>query len=164
MLPCAASFEKEGSLSNSSRWMQWRYKAVNPPGSAKPDLEIIHELFMKVVKLYKEKGGAFPEPILNLSWNYGPKGPDGTIKHPDPHYVAKEINGYTAKDIEVEDPKTKAKSVVAKAGERLGRFVHLQDDGSTTCGAWIYCGSYTEKGNMAARRDKTDSTNIGLYP
>ena len=164
MLPCAVSFEKEGSLSNSSRWMQWRYKAVNPPGSAKPDLEIIHELYMKVVKLYREKDGVFPEPILNLSWNYGPKGPDGAINHPDPHYVAKEINGYTAKDIEVEDPKTKAKSVVAKAGERLGTFVHLQDDGSTTCGSWIYCGSYTEKGNMAARRDKTDPTSIGLYP
>ncbi len=164
MLPCAVSFEKEGSLSNSSRWMQWRYKAVNPPGSAKPDLDIMHELYVKVAKLYKEKGGAFPEPILNLSWNVGPKGPDGAIKHPDPHYVAKEINGYTAKDIEVEDPKTKAKTVVAKAGERLATFVNLQDDGSTTCGNWIYCGSYTEKGNMAARRDKTDPTSIGLYP
>lgn len=164
MLPCAASFEKEGSLSNSSRWMQWRYKGVNPPGSAKADMDIIHELFARVVKLYKEKGGAFPEPILNLSWNYGPKGPDGAIKHPDAHYVAKEINGYTAKDIEVEDPKTKAKNVVAKAGEQLATFVHLQEDGSTTCGNWIYCGSYTEKGNMAARRDKTDTSNIGLYP
>jgi formate dehydrogenase major subunit len=164
MLPCAASFEKEGSLSNSSRWMQWRYKAVNPPGSAKPDLDIIHELYVKVAKLYKEKGGAFPEPILNLSWNIGPKGPDGTIKHPDSHYIAKEINGYTAKDIEVEDPKTKAKTVVAKAGERLAAFANLQDDGSTTCGNWIYCGSYPEKGNMAARRDKTDPTSIGLFP
>ena len=164
MLPCAASFEKEGSLSNSGRWMQWRYKAVNPPGQALPDLEIIHELFLKVRKLYKEKGGAFPEPILNLSWNYGPKGPDGIIKHPDPHYVAKEINGYTAKDIEVEDPKTKVKTVVAKAGEQLGSFAFLQDDGSTTCGNWLYCGSYTEGGNMAARRGKADPTGIGLYP
>ncbi len=67
MLPCAASFEKEGSLTNSGRLMQWRYKAVNPPGQAMPDLEIMHELFMRVRKLYKEKGGAFPEPILNLS-------------------------------------------------------------------------------------------------
>ena len=164
MLPCAASFEKEGSLSNSGRWMQWRYKAVNPPGQALPDLEIMHELFVKVRKLYKEKGGTFPEPILNLSWNYGPKGADGMIKHPDPHYVAKEINGYTAKDIEVEDPKTKAKTVVAKAGEQLGSFALLQDDGSTTSGNWLYCGSYTQGGNMAARRGKADPTGIGLYP
>ena len=164
MLPCAASFEKEGSLSNSGRWMQWRYKAVNPPGQALPDLDIIHELYLKVRKLYKEKGGTFPEPILNLSWNYGYKGPDGMIKHPDPHYVAKEINGYTAKDIEVEDAKTKVKTMVAKAGEQLGSFAFLQDDGSTTCGNWVYCGSYTQAGNMAARRGKADPSGIGLYP
>jgi len=164
MLPCAASFEKEGSLTNSSRLMQWRYKAVQPPGEAKPDLDIMHELFLGVRKLYKEKGGTFPEPILNLSWNYGPKGPDGIAKQINSHYVAKEINGYTAKDIEVEDPKTKAKSVVAKAGEQLGSFAFLQDDGSTTCGNWLYCASYTEKGNMAARRSKADPTGIMLYP
>jgi formate dehydrogenase major subunit len=164
MLPCAASFEKEGSLSNSGRWMQWRYKAVNPPGEAQPDLEIIHELFMKVRKLYKEKGGTFPEPILNLSWNYGFKGPDGMAHHINPHYVAREINGYTAKDIEVEDPKTKVKTVVVKAGQQLPSFAFLQDDGSTTCGNWLYCASYTEAGNMAARRGKADPTGLMLYP
>jgi formate dehydrogenase major subunit len=164
MLPCAASFEKEGSLSNSGRWMQWRYKAVNPPGQAQADLEIIHELFLKVRKLYKEKGGAFPEPILNLSWNYGPKGPDGMVHHINPHFVAREINGYTAKDIEVEDPKTKVKTVVVKAGQQVPSFAFLQDDGSTTCGNWLYCASYTEAGNMAARRGKADPTGLMLYP
>jgi formate dehydrogenase major subunit len=164
MLPCAASFEKEGSLSNSGRWMQWRYKAVNPPGQAQADLEIIHELFLKVRKLYKEKGGTFPDPILNLSWNYGPKGPDGTAHHINPHFVAREINGYTAKDIEVEDPKTKVKTVVVKAGQQVPSFAFLQDDGSTTCGNWLYCASYTEAGNMAARRIKVDPTGLMLYP
>ena len=37
MLPCASSIEKEGSLANSGRLMQWRYKAVEPPGIALPD-------------------------------------------------------------------------------------------------------------------------------
>ncbi len=32
MLPCASSIEKEGSIANSSRLMQWRYKAVAPVG------------------------------------------------------------------------------------------------------------------------------------
>ena len=36
MLPCASSIEKEGSLANSGRLMQWRYKAVNPPGCPYP--------------------------------------------------------------------------------------------------------------------------------
>ena len=34
-LPCAAFMEKEGSITNSGRLMQWRYKAANPPGEAK---------------------------------------------------------------------------------------------------------------------------------
>ena len=164
MLPCAASFEKEGSITNSGRWMQWRYKAVNPPGQAQPDLEIMHELFLKVRKLYQDKGGAFPDPILNLSWNYGAKGPDGMVHHINPHFVAREINGFTAKDIEVEDPKTKVKTVVVKAGQQVPSFAFLQDDGSTTCGNWLYCASYTEAGNMSARRIKADPTGLMLYP
>ena len=87
-LPCAASMEKEGSISNSGRWMQWRYKASNPPGEAKPDGDIMYELFKKVRALYEKDKGAFPEPILNLKWDYETSG------HFDIHKVAKEINGY----------------------------------------------------------------------
>ena len=43
MLPCAASVEKEGSITNSGRWMQWRYKAANPPGQASADGRILME-------------------------------------------------------------------------------------------------------------------------
>ena len=31
----------------------------------------MNELFLKVRELYKKEGGKFPEPILNLTWNYG---------------------------------------------------------------------------------------------
>ena len=31
-LPCAVSIEKEGSISNSGRWMQWRYRGPKPMG------------------------------------------------------------------------------------------------------------------------------------
>jgi len=61
-LPCAASIEKEGSITNSGRWMQWRYKAVNPPGDALPDGEIITELFYKVKELYEKEGGPRRSP------------------------------------------------------------------------------------------------------
>ena len=33
LLPAASSVEKDGTISNSGRWVQWRYKAVNPPGA-----------------------------------------------------------------------------------------------------------------------------------
>jgi formate dehydrogenase major subunit len=140
-LPCAASMEKEGSISNSGRWSQWRYKASNPPGVAKPDGDIMYELFKKVRALYKKGKGAFPEPILNLKWDYETNG------HFDIHKVAKEINGYDL-----------------TTGKLMANFVGLKDDGTTSCGNWLYSGSYTEAGNMAARRKKDDPTGLGLYP
>ncbi len=140
-LPCAGFLEKEGSISNSGRWMQWRYKAANPPGEAKPDGDIMYELLKKVRVLYEKDKGAFPEPILNLKWDYETNG------HFDIHKVAKEINGYDL-----------------TTGKLLANFVALKDDGTTSCGNWLYSASYTEAGNMAARRKKTDPTGLGLYP
>jgi len=66
MLPCASSIEKEGSISNSSRLAQWRYKAIEPVGQSMPDAEIMNELYFKVKKLYQKEGGKFPAPILTL--------------------------------------------------------------------------------------------------
>ena len=153
-LPCAASMEKEGSISNSGRWMQWRYKASNPPGEAKPDGDIIYDLFKKVRALYEKDKGALPAPILSLKWDYETSG------HFDIHKVAKEINGYFLEDI----PEHPADKKAYKKGTLLPSFVFLLDDGRTSCGSWIYSASYTEAGNMAARRKKTDPTGLGLYP
>jgi formate dehydrogenase major subunit len=156
-LPCAASIEKEGSITNSGRWMQWRYKAVNPPGDAMPDGEIITELFYKVKELYEKEGGPLAEAFTKMTWDYGPKGADGKIRHLDTHMIAKEINGYFLEDKTV-------KGKLFKKGELVPSFAYLQDDGSTSSGNWLYCNSYTEKGNMAARRGKKENSGIGLYP
>ena len=153
-LPCAAFMEKEGSISNSGRWMQWRYKAANAPGEAKPDGDIMYDLFKKVRALYEKDKGAFPDPILGLKWDYETNG------HFDIHKVAKEINGYFLEDI-AEHPVDKK---AYKKGTLVPSFVFLLDDGRTSSGNWLYCASYTEAGNMAARRKKTDPTGLGLYP
>ena len=149
-LPCAASVEKEGSITNSGRWSQWRYKAADPPGDALPDGEIMVELMDKIRKLYRVEGGAFPEPILNLKWDYTTKGKF------DSHKVAKEINGYFLADVTL-------KGKTYKAGTLVPSFGSLQADGTTSSGNWLYCQSYTEKGNMAARRGTEDKSGIGLY-
>ena len=149
-LPCAASVEKEGSITNSGRWSQWRYKAADPPGDALPDGEIMVELMDKIRKLYRVEGGAFPEPILNLKWDYTTKGKF------DSHKVAKEINGYFLADVTL-------KGKLYKAGTLVPSFGSLQADGTTSSGNWLYCQSYTEKGNMAARRGTEDKSGIGLY-
>ena len=165
MLPCASSVEKEGSISNSSRLAQWRYRAIEPVGQSKPDAEIMSDLQFKVKKLYQKEGGKFPAPIVNLSWNYGQKDAAGKIEHLDIHKVAMEINGYYLDD--VYDKKATPPKLIGKKGELCTNFVSLQDDGSTSCGCWIYSGSYTQKDgkviNMMARRGKDDPTGLGLY-
>jgi formate dehydrogenase major subunit len=163
MLPCASSVEKEGSVSNSGRWMQWRYKAVEPPDEALPDGEIITELFYKVKDLYVKDGGAFPEALTKLTWNYGPKGADGKVRAFDPHAVAKEINGFFLEDRKIENPTKKGDFKEFKKGDPVPAFAWLQDDGSTSSGCWIYCNSYADKGNLSARRNNKDNSNIGLY-
>jgi len=149
-LPCATSVEKEGSITNSGRWMQWRYQGPKRLRGVKPDGDIMVELFEKIRELYKN-GGTFPEPIQNLRWDFVKNGKF------DPHAVAKLINGYFEKDATV-----KGKSF--KKGTLVPSFAYLLTDGSTSSGNWLYCNSYTEKGNMAARRGKKDPTGMGLYP
>ncbi len=158
MLPCVSSIEKEGSLTNSSRLAQWRYKAIDHVGQSKPDAEIMNDLFLKVRELYKKEGGKFPDPIMKLTWNYG--------KEVDVHKVAKEINGYYLED--VYDKKATPPKLLGKKGDLCASFVHLQPDGTTSCGNWLFSQSYTQKEgkviNMMARRGKADPTGLGLYP
>jgi formate dehydrogenase major subunit len=141
LLPAVGSFEKEGSVTNSGRWSQWRYKAADGPGDAMDDLWMLDQLARRLIKLYAQEGGPSAGSIANLWWEYGQP-------HPDVHAVAKEINGYDL-----------------TTGKLMASFGGLKDDGTTSSGNWLYCASYTEDGNMAARRDPTPGPfNIGLYP
>ena len=166
LLPCCSSIEKEGSISNSSRLAQWRYQAVEPIGQSMPDAEILNELHFRVKKLYQQEKGAFPDPIVNLTWDYGEKDRQGKVNHLDVHKVAREINGYYLED--VYDKNVSPPKLIGKKGDLVPNFVSLRDDGSTSSGNWLYSGSYTLKEgkviNMMARRGKEDPTGLGLYP
>jgi formate dehydrogenase major subunit len=162
MLPCASSIEKEGSIANSSRLMQWRYKAVDPVGESLPDGDIMSELFFKVKALYEKEGGPLKEAITQLTWPYGKK--IGAHFHYEPRAVAAEINGFFLEDKKIENPTKKGEFREFKRGDPVPAFAWLQDDGSTSSGCWIYCGSVGEKGNPAMRRGGADPTGLGLYP
>ncbi len=151
LLPAASWVEREGSVTNTGRWVQWRNKAIDPVGDSKPDLWIVNQIMNRVRALYKRDGGAFADPITKLDWNYG----DGL---PHAHTIAKEINGRATADI-----KDDKGTVLIAAGKQIPAFASLRDDGLTTCGSWIYCGYYTDAGNMAARRDNSDPTGLYLY-
>ncbi len=159
LLPAAASMEKDGSQSNSGRWVQWRYKAANPPGDAMSDGDICMRILDEVRALYAKEGGAFPEQVLNVKWDYR----DGLNRF-DTVKVAKWINGQVTQDFFIEDPVTAVKEVFKK-GETMPTFAKLQADGTTACGNWIMCGSFDQKGeNKMQKRGKDDPTGLGLYP
>ncbi len=152
-LPCAGFAEKDGSMTNSARWVTWKYAAVPPPGQARLDQDIIAQIFLRVRDLYKKDGGKFPDPILNLNWAYG------DASHPSLSQVAMELNGRALADLT--DPVT---GQVIKAGQQLPGFAWLKDDGTTTCGNWIYSGMWTEAGAQCQRRGTEDPSGMGVYP
>ena len=151
-LACAGFAEKDGSFTNSSRWLQWKYVALPTPGSAKLDQEIVAQIFLRLRELYRKEGGKFPDPILNLSWSYT------TPENPSLSEVAKEINGKALADLT--DPQSQQ---TIKTGQQLPGFAWLKDDGTTACGNWIYSGCWTEAGPQLARRGTEDPSGLGVF-
>jgi len=152
-LPCAGFAEKDGSMTNSARWVTWKYAAVPPPGDARLDQDIVAQIYLRVRALYRKEGGAFPDPVLNTSWAYA------DVEHPPLSQVAMELNGRALADIS--DP---ASGQVIKAGQQIPGFAWLKDDGSTMCGNWIYSGMWTEAGAQCQKRGTEDPSGMGVYP
>src|SRR5579872_2822525 len=152
-LPGAGFAEKDGTFVNSARWLQWKNAALPPPGEARLDQAILAQIFLKVRELYQKEGGKFPDPILNASWAYS------NPLNPSLAEAAKEINGKAVAD--VTDPAT---NTTIKAGQQLPGFAFLRDDGSTTSGNWLYCGSWTEAGAQMQRRGPEDPSGLGVHP
>ncbi|OQW95788.1 MAG: formate dehydrogenase-N subunit alpha [Beggiatoa sp. IS2] len=153
-LPSTCFAEENGSMTGSGRWVQWHWKTADPPGEAKSDREIMARIFLKLRELYQTEGGVFPEPILNLTWDYK------QLQEPSAEEVAREASGKALADLT--DPKDPTK-VVIKAGQQLDGFAQLKDDGTTSCGMWILSGSWSEKGNLMARRDNSDPSGLGIF-
>jgi formate dehydrogenase major subunit len=174
-LPSGCFAEEAGSFTNSSRVISWKEKAVDPPGEAKVDTEIVARLFQKLKGMYQKDGGAFPDAIAALSWPYL------NANVPNHGEVLREINGRALADLYPPPPApkldAKGKPIpaapapapaappapIVKAGDQLPGFAVLRDDGSTTCGNWIYCGVWGPSGNLSMRRDTSDPTGLGVY-
>jgi formate dehydrogenase major subunit len=153
-LPSTCFAEDEGSLTNSGRWLQWHWPGGTPPGEAKTDNWIMAQIWQRLKALYEQEGGPVPEPILNLRWPYADPA------DPKAEEVAREINGYAIETLL--DP-TDPTKVVAEKGKQVASFAQLRDDGTTSCGCWIYSGCFNENGNNMARRDTSDPDDAGFY-
>lgn len=153
-LPCALIYEKPGTILNSGRWLQWRYEAVKPWDEAKPDYEISDLLYKELTRLYQEEGGANPDPILKMKWDYY------VDDKMDPRAVCMALNGYRVAGSSIPDAKV----------DLCKGYSELQADGSTACAMWIYSGFWNNKEdilNPAAqpigRRDNYDASHVGLF-
>jgi len=151
-LACAGFAEKDGSMTNSARWLQWKNVALPPPGNARLDQDIVAQIFLKVRDLYQREGGKYPNPIVSLTWPYIDP------QHPSLSELAKEVNGKALADLT--DPKTQQ---VIRAGQQVPGFAWLKDDGTTSCGNWLYAGCWTEAGPQLARRGTEDPSGLGIY-
>ncbi|GAA0441103.1 formate dehydrogenase [Streptomyces olivaceiscleroticus] len=130
-LPAASHTEKSGSFTNTNRWLQWHHAAVEPDGDARSDLWFTYHLGRRI----KEKLAASTDPmdraIQDLAWDYPVQ---GELDEPVADAVLAEINGR------------------GPDGTPLSAYTQLKDDGSTSCGCWIYCGVYADGVNQADRR------------
>jgi formate dehydrogenase major subunit len=154
-IPAAAAPEKEGTLTNTQRLIQWHNKAVDPSGDCRSDAWFLYNLGKRLKQLYAGSTDPKDQSLLNLTWDYDfdeqPRLPDGKPSciegEPDLEKVLMEINGHRLNEV---DPRT--------GRPRLVRgFSELRDDGTTACGCWVYSGVFPEPGrNRANERKITD--------
>jgi formate dehydrogenase major subunit len=140
LIPAASHVEKEGTFTQTQRMLQWREKALDPPGDARSELWFFYHLG----RLIREKlAGSTDErdrAILALAWDYPVH---GEHDEPDAEAVLKEINGYEI-----------------ATGRPLANSNELKADGSTVGGCWIYAGVYAGGVNQSARRKPAETQSF----
>jgi formate dehydrogenase major subunit len=124
--PAASHVEKEGTFTNTQRLLQWREKAVDPPGDARSELQFLVALGRKLKAMATESPR--DAALRALTWDYADE---------DAHEILREIHGWRVED-GVRQP--------------IRHFGELRADGSTGCGCWIYSGVY-DGANRASGRD-----------
>ncbi len=121
--PAASHVEKAGTFTNTQRLLQWREKAVEPPGDCRSETEFV----VRLGRMLKARATDDPRDagLRALTWSYADD---------DNDQVLREIHGWHI------------------GGEPLRHFGELKNDGSTACGCWIYSGVYDGE-NKALKRE-----------
>ncbi len=142
LFPAAGTAEKSGTFTNTQRLLQHREKAVDPPGDARSETWFVVHLGRRLKAMAQHKHDSRNDGLRALTWDYTT---EGALAEPRAEEVLQEINGWSLPD-----------------HQQLARIKDLKNDGSTACGAWIYCGVYPEKNrNRASERDPKDLLGHG---
>ena len=137
-MPAASHAEKEGTFTQTQRMLQWREKAVDPPGDARSELWFFYHLGQIIRRRLAGSTRTRDQALLNLTWDYAAAGED----EPDGEAVLKEINGFDL-----------------TTGKLLSTFNEMKADGSTSGGCWIYTGVFKDGVNQANRRKPGSEQN-----
>ena len=70
LMPAASHVEKEGTFTQTQRMLQWRDKAVEPPGDARSDLWFYYHLGRILRERLKDSTDPRDRPLLDLTWDY----------------------------------------------------------------------------------------------
>lgn len=142
LMPAAIMAEKDGTVTNTQRLLQWHDRVVEPPGDCTTEPWFLHHLYRRLMALYAAEDTPQGRQLRTLDWSYPVEGP-----HDEPvvESVLREINGYTVAD-----------------RKPLPAFDACKEDGSTACGCWIYSGVYPEEDkNLARSRVSDDRYSLG---
>jgi formate dehydrogenase major subunit len=138
LFPAAGHAEKAGAFTQTQRMVQWRQKAVDPPGDARSEGWFMHQLALRLIAKAKQSHDPLDEPLRALDWWY----PEDEFGDPEIEAVLAEINGWHT------DINAGTDGVVygqdrqgnRHHGPQVDGFGKLKADGSTACGGWIYSG------------------------
>jgi formate dehydrogenase major subunit len=130
-LPSSLAGEKDGTVTNTSRLVQWHDAVLEPLGDSRSDLWFIYHLGKRLKQLYADSTEPRDAAIQALTWTYPER---GKRAEPEAEAVLREINGYTVAD-----------------RKQIPSYLQLKDDGSTACGGWMYCGVHPADGRNVAR-------------
>ena len=134
LLPAAGHAEKAGTFTNTQRLLQFREKAVDPPGDARSESWFVYHLGRRLREKARDDARPRNAGLNALTWDYATS---GAAAEPDAEEVLREINGYYVAD-----------------RTQVPGFGALKSDGTTACGCWIYAGVFPGPGqNRAAARD-----------
>jgi formate dehydrogenase major subunit len=135
LMPAAGSAEKEGTFTNTQRLLQYREAAVEPSGDARSESWFMFHLGRRIKQKAANDHRARNEGLHALTWDYST---EGSLAEPNVKEVLMEINGYSLPD-----------------RKQLKAIPEIKNDGSTACGAWIYCGVFPEKDRNRANERKS---------
>ena len=142
LFPAAGTAEKSGTFTNTQRLLQHREKAIDPPADARSETWFMVHLGRRLKAMAQSDCNSQNDGLRALTWDYSTEGP---LAEPRVEEVLKEINGWSL-----------------PGRKQLSHIKDLKNDGTTACGAWIYCGVFPEEHrNRANERNSKDLLGHG---